>query len=145
MSYFYILNKFGMKMQEQFCTREIKMRFLQLIRWITTYSITMFMNNMLFIHWNCLGISYWLWYWLCRCLPMSVPGIGWELWWHFIRGAQSTEKIQLENSAAMAPSKNHDPLTENNPQTLLWAVSCRDFIVSFLLNYSQQQTLLTIQ
>ena len=35
-------------------------------------------------------------------------------------------KIHLKNSTAMSLSRNHDLVTQDNPQTLLWAVSCRN-------------------
>ena len=35
-----------------------------------------------------------------------------------------------KNSTAMSLSRNHDPVTQNNPQTLLRAVPCRNYFLS---------------
>ena len=34
------------------------------------------------------------------------------------------------NSSAMSLSRNHDPVTQDTPQTLWWAVSCRNYFLS---------------
>jgi len=46
------------------------------------------------------------------------------------------QKIHSKNSTAMSLSRNHDLVTQDNPQTLLWAVSWTT--IFFLLNYTHQ-------
>ena len=77
--------------------------------------------------WCCLSIyTVLLWvaeFWRyrpLRCLP-SLQYNGTR--WHYSCGAQSTEKYNRQN-------RNHDPVAQNNPQTLVWADSCRSYFLS---------------
>lgn len=40
------------------------------------------------------------------------------------------QTLHLKNSRALSLFRNHDLITQNNRQTLLWALSCRPFFVT---------------
>ena len=42
-----------------------------------------------------------------------------------LRCSKCAPKYIWKNSSVMCLSRNHDPVTKNNPQTLLWPVLCR--------------------
>lgn len=50
--------------------------------------------------------------------------------WHLACGGRSFNKILWSNSTAVSVSWNHDSVPSVNPQTLLWAVSCKDCFLS---------------
>ena len=58
----------------------------------------------------------------CRdcCLLSNIMGLNCAL-----NVVLTLPKIHLKNSTAVSLSRNHDPITQNNPQTLLGAVSRR--------------------
>ena len=47
-------------------------------------------------------------------------------------GAHSPKNIHVEKLNVMSLSRNHDPVSQNNPQTLLWAVLCRNYFLNLL-------------
>lgn len=49
---------------------------------------------------------------------------------HLCCGAPSANETLVTKSTAMSLSGNRDPVTDDNPQTLLWAESCRSYFLS---------------
>ncbi|KAL7390509.1 hypothetical protein ABVT39_022513 [Epinephelus coioides] len=47
-----------------------------------------------------------------------------------VKELRRKKKIHLENSTAMSLSRNHDPFTQDHPQTLLLAVSYKNYCLS---------------
>ena len=54
--------------------------------------------------------------------------------------AYISKKIHLK----MSLSRNHGPVSQNNPQILLWAVSCRNYFVSYRNHFLTHKTLLIV-
>ena len=67
------------------------------------------------------------WRELQRCLP-SLQCDGTKR--HSACGAQSIKTFIWKIQISMSLSKNHDPISQNNLQTLSWAVSCRNYFLS---------------
>ena len=76
---------------------------------------------MLFIHLDCFGVC-------CRvvCPLLNIMELDGLLL------LKDKKRIHFENSTAMSFSRNHDPVTQDNLQTLLWAVS---YIVSLVSSH----------
>ena len=75
---------------------------------------------MLVIHQGCLGRAVELWHTACGAQNAPPP----------------KKKIRSKSRTANALSRNHDPVTQNNPQTL-----SRVIVMSFLLNYTPAASL----
>lgn len=71
----------------------------------------------LFIHRDCFGVS-------CSVLSNIME----------LDGTQSAQKIHLNNSTAVSLPWYHELATQDNSQTLLWAVLCRKYFLSTQLH-----------
>lgn len=75
----------------------------------------------LFIHHDCFGVS-------CRAFETTVVEMSAfsPIWWNKMTLSLLCSKHQEDkhwkNSPTIRPSRNHDLATQENPQTLLWAV-----------------------
>ena len=85
----------------------------------------------LFIHHDCFDVN-------CRAFETTVLEMSAfsPIWWKYlVCGARSTKKTNIwKTSPMMSPSRNLDLATQDNPQTLLWAVCCGNYFLSTRLH-----------
>lgn len=117
-----------------------------LINFYRNLVLKQFFNNSWTFFFFCLRGLFFFEAYFCspfRRVYCHLPSFEDIIWWerllsltyngsrcHLAFGVKSTLELHLGSTTAAPLSRNHDPVTQDNPQTLFLVVSCRKYFIS---------------